>query len=91
MDSVVLGFCGLGIQCTGGFITQENCGFCCQRPGNTHPLFLSAGKLGDISISFVVQLHDMEHFFDAFSDLLLGDALQDQWNRNILEYGFGLQ
>ena len=46
---------GLGVQCTGGLIEQDDLGLCTEGPRNGDALLLAAGELGRINIRLIPQ------------------------------------
>ena len=63
---------GLGVQRAGGLVAQEHLRICRQGAGDGHPLFLSAGQLGRISVGPAGEVHNLQQLFGPVHGLLAG-------------------
>jgi len=74
-----------GIERRGGLVEQHDLRLHGQRPGDRHPLFLSAGEPGGIGIDLVREAHLVEHGQRKVARRRLGHALQfDGRDRNVV-------
>ena len=60
----------LGVQVGQGFVHKQHRGFRGQRPGDGHPLLLSAGQLRRVAVHKHADFHDAGHPADGEIDLL---------------------
>ena len=67
---------GGGVQCTGGFIGQQQTGVGGQRAGDADALLLTAGELLRVGLALIGKADELQQLLDTFLALLLRHALQ---------------
>ena len=72
------GFGGLRIQRRGSFIAQQHAGIVGKSSGNGDPLFLTAGELLRISVSFIADPHQLQQALNLVCGLLLAQSAAPQ-------------
>ena len=85
------GFRRLRVQRAGRLVAQQDLRRCRQRPCDADALLLPAGKLADVGILLVAQLHEVEHLGNPPLDLLLRPSFHPQRDRDIVENRFPFQ
>ena len=78
---------GLGVQCAGGLIRQDDVGIVHQRTGNGHALHLAAGHLGGLLAQLIAQTYILQHLDGPLAALRLGHAGQGQGDLDVLQHG----
>ena len=79
--------CGGTVQISRRFVRHDNRGVLCQRPGDGHPLLLSAGKLGCLGLGIGRHIHHIDVFRDVLLLLRPRHAGQHHAQLNVLVYG----
>ena len=65
---------GIAVQRPGGFVRQQDIRIVHERPGDRHPLHLSAGHLVRLLVELISQPHFLKRFHSPLPALCLPDA-----------------
>ena len=76
----------LQVQGAQGFVQQEHLRLVDQRPGDGHPLLLSAGEGVHVALAIAPQVHQLQHGFYPAADLCLGHLFQLQAKGDVVKY-----
>ncbi|MNZ76267.1 hypothetical protein D3C78_947680 [compost metagenome] len=83
---------GLRIECTGGFVAEQDFRLGGQGAGNADALLLATGQLRRILFRVLGQADTGQQFADADVDFLARQlAGQGQWQRDVVGHGLGRQ
>ena len=77
---------GLGVECAGRFVGEQDLRVIDQGAGDCHTLHLTAGHLVRLLVDLVAEAHLFEHLLCALSALRLGDARERQCELDICEH-----
>ena len=76
---------GVGVQCAGGFIAEQNFGVRCQCTGNGNALLLAAGQLCRVGVGLIGQAHHFQQLSGALFGIRLFHTGQLHGEADVLQ------